>query len=178
MNTKKPTSPSPIQAYKYCPKCSGKFDHKGGNLLKCEQCSFNFFVNAAPAAGILIINDKNEVLLAKRKFDPKKGTWQTPGGFMHPEETFEEALHREVEEELGVKIKLGDYAGTIPELYDYCGVLLPFLGIYCTATIISGKIKSKDDVEEARFFSLEEIEDLDIAYPALRPLIRNILVSR
>lgn len=175
MSNQKVISKEPTEAYKHCPKCAEQFEYKGGNWLKCTGCGYNFFVNAAPAAGVLILDDKNRVLLAKRKFDPKKGTWQTPGGFMHPGETPEEAIVREVEEELGVQISLGKYAGCMPETYDYGGVILPFLGIYFTATIVKGDIVPKDDVAEARFFDIEEIDKLDITYPALPSLIKRAL---
>lgn len=177
MNAKSPTAPTPTEAYKYCPKCAGNFKHKGGNWLQCSQCDYNFFVNAAPTAGVFIFNDKGEVLLAKRKFDPYKGTWQVPGGFMHPNETAEEALHREIDEELGVKVQLGKFVSTIPDTYIYGGVALPFLGIYYTATVSEGEIKPKDDVEEVRFVNLEEARKLDITYPALRLQIEDILAS-
>lgn len=173
--SKQEKSVEPTLAYRFCPKCAGEFEHKGGNWLKCTSCGYNFFVNAAPAAGVFIIDEENRVLLAKRKFDPKKGTWQTPGGFMHPGEIPEDAIMREVEEELGVKIKLGKYVGCMPETYDYGGVILPFLGVYFTATIIKGEIETKDDVAEARFYSLQEISDVDITYPELPALIKKAL---
>lgn len=166
---------TPVQAYKYCPKCAGNFEHKESNWLKCMSCGYNFFVNAAPAAGVFIVNEQGKVLLAKRNFEPKKGTWQTPGGFMHPDETVEAAIHREVAEELGVKIKLGEYVGNMPETYAYGGVTLSFLGIYYTASILEGALHPQDDVAEARFFSLAEIDTLDITYPGLRPLIAKVL---
>lgn len=172
-----PTFLEPTLAYKYCPKCASIFEHKGGNWLKCTQCRYNFFVNAAPAAGVFILNDKNEVLLAKRKFDPKKGTWQAPGGFMYPGETFEEALHREITEELGVKVKLIEYAGSMPETYNYGGVSLPFLGLFYTAKIVEGEISPKDDVEEAKFFGAGKLDGVDITYPGLLPLIKEVLGS-
>ena len=57
----------PLQAYKYCPKCAGRLQHTAENVLKCAVCGYNFFVNAAPAVGVLILNDKNEALLAEKE---------------------------------------------------------------------------------------------------------------
>lgn len=175
MNNQKTTSIVPAQAYRHCPKCAGAFEHKGGNCLKCIQCQYNFFINAAPAAGVFILDQNKRVLLAKRKFDPKKGTWQTPGGFMHPNEIPEDAIKREVAEELGVMIRVEDYIGSMPETYDYNGVILPFLAIYFTAIIIEGEITPNDDVAQAQYFSLKEIENLDITYPALLSLARRAI---
>lgn len=173
MTTLQSVSQPPLKAYKFCPKCAGEFKHINGNLLKCQQCGYNFFVNAAPCASAIILSDKKEVLLAKRKFEPYKGTWQTPGGFMKPEESFEEAVQREIYEELGVKIKLGKFLGTLPDVYPYYEVDVPFLGIYCTATITEGEVSARDDVDEVRFVGAAELDGLDITYPSLRALIMS-----
>lgn len=58
--------------------------------------------------GALILNDKNEVLLALRSQQAKneKGKWEIPGGAVEFGETLEAALHREVFEEFGVTISI------------------------------------------------------------------------
>lgn len=162
---------SPLKQYKFCPKCGGNFKHQGGNHLKCEQCSYNYFVNQAPTAGVLIFNDKNEVMLAKRKFDPKKGTWQSVGGFIGLDEKLEDALAREAKEELGVDIKIKHYLGSFPESYEFGNVAVPFLAIYFIADIAKGIPKVADDVEEIRYFSADELKDLDVTYPELRTML-------
>lgn len=164
---------SPFFVYKYCPKCGGGLEYKGGNLLKCTQCGYNFFVNAIPAASVLIINENNEILLTKRKFEPYKDMWQTPGGFIQLNETYEDAVKREIDEELGVKIRLGEFLGAFPEAYPYHGVNLQFLSLISLAEIVSGEIKAKDDVAEARFFDKRALEGIEIAYPFLEELIRR-----
>jgi NADH pyrophosphatase NudC (nudix superfamily) len=169
---------SPINAYKHCPLCAGSFEHKGSNWLKCQECGYNYFVNQAPTAGVLILNDKNEVLPAKRKRDPKKGTWQSVGGFIGLDESFEEAAVREAMEELGVEIRLQEYLGSFPENYEFSGVSVPFLAMYYKAKIISGTPKPADDVEEVRYFGANELDDLDITYPALRNLLKEYLHAR
>lgn len=149
--------------------------HKENNLLKCTACGYNFFVNMAPAATAMILNEQNHVLLAQRKFEPFKGMWQTPGGFMQLHESYEEAVKREMMEELGVKIELGKFLGAFPDQYPYQGVMLQFVAIVCLATIIEGNIEAKDDVSEVRFFSLEEARKTEIAYRFLEELIEQEL---
>ncbi len=169
---------SPTETYKFCPKCAGTFEYKGGNWLNCTKCGYNFFVNAAVTPGALICNGKNEVLLVKRKFEPNKGAWQIPGGFAKPDETYEEALRREIEEELDVKIKLGAFVASHPMDYLYGGVLLPILCMYTAAEIVSGDIIARDDVAEARFFSLEEVLKLNLNAPEQPMIIKNFLEQR
>jgi len=56
--------------------------------------------------GAVIINDKSEILLLKRLKEPEKGCWTIPGGTVEFGETIEEAIIREIEEEIGVKIEI------------------------------------------------------------------------
>lgn len=162
---------SPLKKYKFCPKCGGNFEHQGGNHLRCDQCSYNYFVNQAPTAGVLIFNEKNEVMLAKRKFEPKKGTWQSVGGFVGLDEDLETALAREAKEELGIEVKMRQYLGSFPENYEFGGVAVPFLAIYFIVDIVSGTPRPADDVEEIRYFGVDELADLDITYPELRTML-------
>lgn len=166
---------SPLKRFKYCPKCRGDFVHKGGNHLKCQQCSYSYFVNQAPTAGVLIFNNKNEVLLAKRKIEPKKDTWQSVGGFVGLDESLEDALQREAKEELGITIAIKQFLGSFPENYEFGGVSAPFLAVYFTAEIVSGSPKAADDVAEVRYFAANELADLDIAYPELRIMLLEYL---
>lgn len=163
---------SPLKQYKFCPKCGGDFDHRGGNHLKCQNCSYNYFVNQAPTAGIIVVNEKNEVLLAKRKFDPKKGTWQSVGGFVGLDESLEQAVAREAKEELGVSIKIKGFLTSFPETYNFGGVDVPFLAIYFLAELDSDKpLQPTDDVEEVRYFSRAQLSELDVTYPELKKFL-------
>ena len=76
------------------------FAYHGGNHLKCETCEYSYFVNQAPTAGLVIFDEAGRVMLAKRKFEPYKRTWQSVGGFVGLDEPLEAAAIREAEEEL------------------------------------------------------------------------------
>lgn len=167
---------SPLVQYRYCPKCKGAFDYLGNNHLKCHKCSYDYFVNQAPTAGIIVINENHEVLLAKRKFDPKKGTWQTIGGFVGLDESLEQAAIREAKEELGVSVRIKDFLISFPENYMFSGVDIPFLGVYFLAEFDSdAPLRPSDDVEEVRYFSRSKLSELDITYPALKEFLLQYL---
>ncbi|HCM82300.1 MAG: MutT/nudix family protein [Candidatus Gottesmanbacteria bacterium GW2011_GWA2_44_17] len=60
------------------------------------------------SVGAMILNDKGEVLLCKRsqRASNERGCWEVPGGAVEFNETLEDAIHREIREELGVDIDL------------------------------------------------------------------------
>ncbi len=53
----------------------------------------------------IISNDRGQVLISKRPVNAMLGgLWEFPGGKVNPDETLVQALHREIEEELGIRI--------------------------------------------------------------------------
>jgi len=60
------------------------------------------------SVGAFIVNDKKEILLLKRsqKAKNEKGKWEAPGGAVEFGEKLEEAIRREIREELGVEIEI------------------------------------------------------------------------
>ncbi|OGH47203.1 MAG: hypothetical protein A3A51_01590 [Candidatus Levybacteria bacterium RIFCSPLOWO2_01_FULL_39_10] len=77
----------------------------------CIHCRFN---NPKPTATAVIIKDQ-KILVGKRTSEPFKGKWDFFGGYMGADEVPEEALKREIKEELGVECEityLGAFTGT------------------------------------------------------------------
>ena len=68
------------------------------NVQFCEICAFR---NPRATATALIVKN-GKVLLAKRSEEPFKGWWDLIGGYMSEKEMPEQALQREIKEELGV----------------------------------------------------------------------------
>jgi mutator protein MutT len=115
---------------------------------------------AHPLVGVgAIILDRNRVVLARRGRPPALGQWSLPGGIVEPGETMEEAIVREVEEEVGLKVEvihlvsvldwiLLDAAGNVEFHY----VLMDFL---CRP--LGGALRAGSDVLSACLVPLEEI---------------------
>jgi 8-oxo-dGTP diphosphatase len=94
-------------------------------------------------------------VLASRRTEPPRlaGLWEFPGGKVEPGETDEQALVREVREELGVEISVGARLG--PELpIGETAVLRVYLG-----SIVSGELTLVDH-DEHRWLTAAELDDV------------------
>jgi ADP-ribose pyrophosphatase YjhB (NUDIX family) len=111
------------------------------------------------------VNEKNEILVSKRAIEPKKGTYDCPGGFIGLDETAEEALKRELKEELGLDLEVEpeNYVGSFYVDYEYQGinydVLIFHFAVYVNSTI-TDLIKPQDDVESVEFIDHKKAEEI------------------
>ena len=108
---------------RYCTKCgAAALRLVGPKQIHCEACGFDLFLNPAAAVAGLIPDARGRLLITERAEEPKKGTWDLPGGFADPGETAEEALCREVKEELGLEVVSTRYLCSHPNTYEYQGM--------------------------------------------------------
>ncbi len=99
-----------------------------------------------------IIKQEDSILVTQRGYGEWKGFWEFPGGKMEEGETQEEALIREIEEELDMLIEVGERIETVE--YDYPQFHLVMHCFLCK--IISGKLVLKEH-EAARWLKKNEL---------------------
>ena len=109
------------KGWRYCPVCGGGL--VGGNDKlhgRCRECGQVWWRNSKPTVAVVIYNKDNpwEIVLTRRKIEPKLGELDMVGGFVDAGEVFEEAVAREVREELGLEVKLEDFEFRGHELGD------------------------------------------------------------
>lgn len=100
------------------------------------------------------------VLLIKRKYQPFKGNWAIPGGFVLNDESLEEAVQRELQEETGVKINYLEQLYTFGKpSRDPRGrvVSVAYFGLVRPNTF---KIFASTDAEEVAWFNIDELPKL------------------
>ena len=115
-----------------------------------------------------IIRDKGRIFATQRGYGPYKDGWEFPGGKIEPGETPEEALKREIREELDTEIEVGEPAGHIE--YDYPEFHLSMDCFFCT--LLSGSLTLKEH-EAARWLSPAELDSVSWL-PADRSLIDEL----
>lgn len=118
-----------------------------------------------------IIKKGNKFFATQRGYGEFKGGWEFPGGKIELGETREEALVREIEEELETLIEVGDLLDTVE--YDYPKFHLTMHCFFCT--IKSGDLVLKEH-EAARWLTKDELNNVDWL-PADQGLIEKIRAS-
>lgn len=165
-----------MPSFMYCPRCRGRFTRRSPKLFICVKCHFHYFLNPAPANGVIFENPKSELLLVERAVAPKKGYWDVPGGFVDPGETIEESVVREVKEELGIAVNRFHYLCSVPDRYVYRGVTYPTIVFFFTARITTAEISAlrpADDVASCRFFLPRRIPFKRIAFAGVKKMLRE-----
>jgi len=167
----------PSEVIKYCPRCgSSQFIYQDDKSFKCESCDFHFFINSAAAVAAIIENDENEILMTIRAKEPQKGLLDLPGGFVDPGETADEALKREIKEELNLQIDEMDYLTSFPNEYIFSGysVYTLDLAFVCKVKDME-KLEVKDDVAGYQFLSYDEIDLKKIGLKSIRNIVKHYI---
>ena len=102
-----------------------------------------------------VIHSDNRIFATARGYGDFKGLWEFPGGKIEPGETPEQALRREIREELDVEIAVGEMIGTIE--YDYPTFHLSMDCFWCE--VVSGDIVLKE-AQEARWLTKDQLHDV------------------
>ena len=184
----KPCNPFMIN----CSMCG--FQHTLKRPATCPSCGCSWawgwtegieFKNRPTTVDVIAIDNwqsgskdiyKNKILLIKRVNDPFKDQWAIPGGFINYDEELETAAAIEFQEETGLST-LADS--------------LSLLGVYskvdrderhCISHVyythcFQGKLNAGDDAKEAKWFDIEEVEKMKLAFDH-STIIRDLIIKK
>jgi ADP-ribose pyrophosphatase YjhB (NUDIX family) len=120
-------------------------------------------------SALLVRDEANRILLGKRNKDPQRGSWVIPGGKIHAFESIAEAAARELREETGLIVEVGEH-------FDVYEIVNPpsehRIVIYSWAKVVGGEAKASDDISELKFFELAELGDVPVT-----PLVKRVLID-
>jgi 8-oxo-dGTP diphosphatase len=120
--------------------------------------------NPVPTIDIILSenSNSNKVLIMKREKDPFKDYFSLPGGFVNEGEKVEDAVRREAEEELLVKVEPIDILGVYSDPNrDPRGHIMSITFI---AKITSGELKAGDGVAELRWIEINNLTNIKFGF--------------
>lgn len=118
-----------------------------------------------------VIRKDDKIFATQRGYGEFKDGWEFPGGKIESGETPQQALKREIHEELDTEINVGDQIETVE--YDYPEFHLSMQCFWCN--VVSGRLTLLE-AEDARWLTKDTIESVDWL-PADKELVQRIKES-
>ena len=168
------------QLYQYCPVCGSKGDASGSNPFRCPACDHTHYFSPVTAVGAIITDEQGLVLLITRAKDPGKGKYGLPGGFVDPNESLEEALRREVLEEINLQATSVRYLTSFPNTYAYSGAVFPVTDGFFVCEVDSFDSIAAQEGEITDFHFLEPNKEVldNLAFESNRLALEFFLANR
>lgn len=166
-----------LDKFQYCPACgSSHFEINNVKSKKCKDCGFTYYLNASSATVALIVNEKDELLVVRRKNDPGKDMLDMPGGFIDMDETGEEGMAREVKEETGLETTQVTYLFSFPNTYLYSGLLVHTLDMFFRVKVKDlSHVKAMDDAAAYYWIPISEIDINKFAFDSIKRGLKKFL---
>jgi NAD+ diphosphatase len=140
---------------KFCAVCGGANNAiRGGYVMLCSACGTEHFPRTDPAVIMLVARHGRLLLGQSHKFPPERNFYSTLAGFVEPGESLEDAVRREVFEEVGVRV--GDVRYHSSQPWPFPASLM--LGYYAEA-LSDEIVLATAEMRDARWFSPEDIEN-------------------
>jgi 8-oxo-dGTP diphosphatase len=118
---------------------------------------------------------KGKIALIRRKYPPFKGYYAIPGGFVNYNETVEDAVRREIKEELSVDTKITRLVGVYSDpKRDPRGHVI---SVAYELTIIGGKLKAGDDAAKLKLIPIDQVYNLQLAFDHSK-ILQDLLRGR
>jgi len=147
----------------HCANCGGLLDLRllpteERPRLVCVDCGFIAYVNPRLVVTTLPVTERGEVILLRRGFEPGRGSWAQPGGFLEVDETPTEGAVRETLEEVGLDVVTGDIVGLYARL-EAAVVVLAY-----EARIVGGELRTSPEALAVQACGPDDIPWSEIAF--------------
>jgi NAD+ diphosphatase len=160
------------RTHRFCGVCGTATERiEGERGLKCPSCGFSAYPRISPAMMVLITRGE-EILLARNvTFPPNR--YSALAGFLEVGESIEEAVHREVFEEVGLKV--GNLKYVASQAWPFPHSLM----IAFTAEYLSGEIVTQpEEIADARWFGpADQLPDLPPRLSIAKVLLDSVIAK-
>lgn len=142
------------RSHRYCSACATPLhDHGHDHGKACPSCGLLAYPKLSPAMMALVVRGRQLLLARSPHFPP--GVYSALAGFVEPGETLEACVHREVQEEVGVRIDNLRYVGSQGWPFPH-SLMLAFIADY-----VDGDITPQPgEIESACWFDLDALPEL------------------
>lgn len=171
-----------LALFRFCPRCGWEgLEMRGNKSVLCPDCGYVYYHNCASATAVIIETEAG-VLFERRTRAPQAGMLDLPGGFVDYGESAEEALLREVREELGLDIALSGYLGSWPNRYVYREVTYYTTDIVFTASLPGDQLAriqaDRGEVSEVVLMPADGLNLEQVAFVSMRAALQEWLRRR
>lgn len=144
---------------KYCSVCGIELTPRMENSHKrysCKACGAIHYENPKPCVTAVVVKD-DTILLTRRAIEPGANKWDLVGGFLERDEHPNEALRRELKEELGVQPKEYQFLGFFMDEYGDNGDSTLNIAFVCQ---VSGEPRIQvDEFDKIKWFAISELPE-------------------
>jgi 8-oxo-dGTP diphosphatase len=125
----------------------------------------------------LVVRRAERVLIVQRGNPPNKGRWSIPGGAVEVGESLRAAGQREVREECGIEVAVGEAAGVFETILpDSAGATrYHYIMIDFFADYVAGELQPSSDSADARWVTRDELQQYDVTEKARDLLMQTLL---
>jgi ADP-ribose pyrophosphatase YjhB (NUDIX family) len=172
---------APWQIFKFCPRCGAArvSETERAAPFRCEACGFLYFFNPAVAVAVLILRDDGKALFIRRAKEPAMGRLALVGGFVDPGESAEQALRREVREEVQLELDQVQFLTSHPNDYRYEDTIYPVVDLVFVARATDhDRAVALDGVASFAWLDPRAVDLEELAFPSMRAALAQYRGSR
>ncbi|MCR9192753.1 MAG: NAD(+) diphosphatase [Gammaproteobacteria bacterium] len=137
--------------HQFCSRCGCSTHHKPKSFERiCTPCKLSFFPKISPSI-IVLIKKNDQVLMARSPHFPA-GVYGLIAGFVEAGESLEEAVHREIKEEVGLEVKNLSYFGSQPWPFPD-SLMVAFMADHSSGDIVI----DQDEIEDAAWYKYNDL---------------------